>query len=316
MEFFQNWWWVLAVILAILPVAVRMVNQGPFEVLNTLDRRWVFLYMMLAVAIPILQQWQFPEKPTLLADAVFDEVEKLQEGDAILMAFDYDPASEGELGPMATAAVYQACRKKLKICFTTLWPAGTQMIDDKIRSVIEAEFGDEYVYGRDYVNLGFKAGDEGVIKVIVTDMKQLYTTDHYGTAVGNIPMMDGLDSVQDFALVFNVSAGYPGTKEWVLYGVTPFEGIKMVAGCTGVQAPLLYPYIPEQLPGLLAAIKGASEYEKLVMEAYPVTDPKFAGMHSEARRRMGPQLIAHVLIIVLIVVGNVIFFVGKRREVA
>ena len=32
----------------------------------------------------------------------------------------------------------------------------------------------------------------------------------------------------------------------------------MVAGVTGVQAPMLYPYIPEQIPGLLGAIKGAA----------------------------------------------------------
>ena len=54
-----------------------------------------------------------------------------------------------------------------------------------------------------------------------------------------------------------------------------------------MQAPLLYPYVPQQLPGLLAAIKGASEYEKLVVDKYLGDDPP--GKYLEAQRRMGAE---------------------------
>jgi hypothetical protein len=37
--------------------------------------------------------------------------------------------------------------------------------------------------------------------------------------------------------------------------------------------------------------------------------PKF----QEAQRRMAPQLVAHVLMVGLIVVGNVIYFAGRRK---
>ncbi len=283
-----------------------------YEFLKNLDRRWIFLLMLLAVAIPILMQAQFPEKPTGLAVAVFDELDTLNEGDRVLLSFDFDPASEGELGPMATAFVRHCCEKKLKMYFMALWPVGAQMIDDNIRLVIQADFP-HLVYGQDYVNLGFKSGGEGVIKVIITDLKQLYTTDSFGTSIDEIPMMKGVDNIQQTDLVINVSAGYAGTKEWVQYAVTPFpDEIRLVAGCTGVQAPLLYPYIPEQLPGLLGAIKGAAEYEKLVMDKYGGPNPP--GKYLEGQRRMGPQLIAHVLMILFIVVGNAIFLIGRKRE--
>lgn len=279
---------------------------------KTLDRRWIFLLMALSVALPILLELQFPEQPTGLAQAVYDEIERLEEGDPVLLAFDFDPASEGELGPMATAFTRHCCEKKLKMYFMALWPVGPQMVDDAINKVIRADFP-TLVYGQDYVNLGFKSGNEGVIKVIVTDLRGLYTTDDRGTNVNEIPMMKGINSVQDFKLVINVSAGYAGTKEWVQYAATPYpEKIRLVAGCTGVQAPLLYPYIPEQLPGLLGAIKGAAEYEKLVIEKYGGADPD--PKYLEGIRRMGPQLIAHLLMIVLIIAGNIIFFVEKSRE--
>ena len=281
-----------------------------YEFLKNLDRRWIFLLMALAVGLPILLELQFPEKPTDLAKDVFNQVEGLKEGDKVLLAFDFDPASEGELGPMATTFVRHCCEKKVKMYFLALWPVGPQMIDDTIEDVIKADYP-HLVYGVDYVNLGFKPGEEGVIKVIITDMRQLYTTDARGTNVDQIPMMRGIDSVQNMDLICNVSAGYPGTKEWVQYAATPYpDKVKLVAGCTGVQAPLLYPYLgEEQLPGLLAAIKGAAEYEALVQEKYGGDDPKYL----EAIRRMGPQLIAHILMILLIVAGNYVFFVQRSK---
>jgi hypothetical protein len=283
-----------------------------YKFLTTIDRRWIFLLMALAVAVPILAQVQFPEIPTKLAQDTFDEIERLEEGDRVLMAFDFDPASEGELGPMATAFVRHAAEKKLRMYFLALWPVGPQMIDEAINKVIRADFP-HLVYGEDYVNLGFKPGQEGVIKVIITDFRGLYTTDDRGTNVDLIPMMRGVANVQAMDLIINVSAGYPGTKEWVQYAVTPYpDEVRMVSGVTGVQAPLFYPYIPEQLRGMLGAIKGAAEYEALVVEKYggANVDPKYL----EARRRMGPQLVAHLLMVGLILAGNVVFFMQRSRE--
>jgi hypothetical protein len=301
-----------------------------YEFFKNIDKRWIFLMMFLAVAVPILLQVKFPEKATGLAESTFDEIDKLPEGSPVLLSFDFDPASEGELGPMATAFVLHCCEKKLKMYFMALWPVGPQMIDDTIDQVIKDDFS-HLEYGKDYVNLGFKSGNEGVIKVIVTDMRALYTTDAKGTAIADIPMMESIRNVQDFDLVINVSAGYAGTKEWVQYAATAFpDEIRLVAGCTGVQAPLLYPYIPKQLPGLLGAIKGAAEYEKLVLDAYgvdiarhdaagePMLNAKgeliIPGKYLEGIRRMGPQLIAHLLMIGLIIAGNVIFFIERKRE--
>jgi hypothetical protein len=278
--------------------------------LNNLDRRWIFLLMFLAVALPILLQLHVPETTTELSQAVFDEIEKLKPGDKILVSFDYDPGSEAELGPMATSIVHQCCEKKLKIYFMALWPVAPALIEENIRKVIQADFPD-MVYGQDYVNLGYKSGYEAVIKVIVTDLPSLYTTDARGTSIDQVPMCRGLTNIQGMNLLVSVSAGYPGTKEWIQYAVTPYpDKLKLVSGCTGVQAPQLFPYIPNQLPGLLVAIKGAAEYEKLVNDKYsgPSPDPKYL----EADRRMSPQLVAHLLIIGLIVGGNVLYFLERR----
>lgn len=175
--------------------------------------------------------------------------------------------------------------------------------------LLQREFP-ELEYGEDYVNLGFRSGYEGPIKVMVTDLRKSVASDVNGRDLDQIPMTADLVNLQGVDLIANVSAGYPGTKEWVLYASTPYN-ITTIAGCTGVQTPQMYPYIPNQLDGIVGAIKAAAEYEKLLVAAYPHLQENPRA--TEAWRRMGPQLFAHLTLIGLIVVGNVVYFVQRRR---
>ena len=117
-----------------------------YEFLKDLDKRWIFLLMFLSVTIPIYiiakTGKSFPEFPTVLSEAVFQSIEVLDEGDPVLLSFDFDPASEGELGPMATAFVRHCSEKKVKMYFMALWPVGPQMIDDAVAKVILSDFPD------------------------------------------------------------------------------------------------------------------------------------------------------------------------------
>ena len=68
-----------------------------YDCVRDIDRRWIFLLMFLAVAIPILLQAQFPETATVLSRAVFAEIDKLDEGAPVLLAevaAEADTASE------------------------------------------------------------------------------------------------------------------------------------------------------------------------------------------------------------------------------
>ena len=238
--------------------------------LANLDRRWIFLSMALCVAVPILviglTGFTFPEQPTPLASAFFDAVdtageEKGRRGN-VLLSYDFDPASAGELSPMAISLVRQCAERGHRMYFIALWPVGPRLINESVEKVIERHYP-QLVYGEDYVNLGFKAGNEQVIKVMGIDLTTEFRTDVEGTAISKIPMMEGITSLEDFDLIAEISAGYPGSKEWVLYAATQYD-IPLVSGMTGVQAPLNYPYFPRQLQGLLGAIKGAAEYESIV----------------------------------------------------
>ncbi len=273
-----------------------------------IDRRWIFLLMLLAVGIPVLTKATFPEKPTANVKAVFNHIETLKPGSRVLVSMDYDPASAAELNPMAVSFLRHLASRGHKIYLMTLWPAASPLINENTDDVLNDEFAEKNLeYGKDWMFLGYQAGEVVAIKKVADNLRALFPTDARGTSLENIPMMEGIHSLQDFDLLLNVSAGYPGAKEWVQYATTTTR-TPMAVGCTGVQGPQLYPYIPDRVLGILAAIKGAAEYEAALSEKYPrFAEPRL----NEGLQRMGPQLWAHLLMICLIVAGNVLYVLSR-----
>ncbi|MBT4768081.1 MAG: hypothetical protein HOO04_06950 [Phycisphaerae bacterium] len=282
--------------------------------LRNLDRRLIFLIMGLAVAIPILLRFQPPSEVTMMDQNVFNAVEDLPDGSRVLLSFDFDPGSQGELLPMAMSFTRHLAEKKHKIYFMCLWPLGEPFIEDAMK-LLQEEYP-HLKYGTDYMSFGYKPGGEAVIKNIVVDWKNLFITDSRKQDLDEVPMTAKLKSAKSMDLLISISAGDPGTKQWIQYAATPAD-LPMVAGCTGVQAPLFYPYIPDPLGGLLAAIKGAAGYEKIMAEAYPaLATPEFIKARfssTAAQQRMGPQFVAHLLMVVLILLGNIVFFIDRSR---
>jgi hypothetical protein len=278
--------------------------------LGAMDRRIVFLFIALAVAIPLLLRMTLPEKTTPIVQNIFDKVESLPEGAKVLLSFDYGPSTEPEVHPMAFAVTRHLLERNAKLYIMCLWATGQDEAVAVIREVIEVEFPDK-AYGVDYVNLGYKAGNEGVINVIISDLKKLYTTDAAGTPINDIPMMRGIRNLRNFNLIVTYASGKPGVKEWVQFGGDPGD-IPVAAGTTAVDAPLQYPYYPRQLLGLMGGLKGAAEYEYALMEKYP----EYEQRSHAALDKMGPQAVAHVVIMLFIIIGNVTFFVQKARKSA
>jgi hypothetical protein len=278
------------------------------EKLGHVDRRIIFLLIALAVIIPLVFQISFMEHPSPIVQTIFDKIENLPEGSKILLPCDYGPSTAPELEPMATAVLRHCCKKNHKMYVMALWPTGQAQALIVIENVIEGEFP-EKVYGTDYVHLGYKAGGYGLINTILADLKKMYTTDAVGTGIDDIPMMSDVQNLRDFDFICNFSAGFPGLKEWVQFAGDPGD-IPVAGGTTAVSAPLLYPYYPRQMLGMMGGLKGAAEYEAALLHAYP----EYEQVYQRAIAIMGPQAIAHLVIIIFIIIGNITFFIERKRQ--
>ena len=282
-----------------------------FIKLGSLDRRIIFIVIGLSVLIPLLKpEWvALPVRPKIHSQIVFDELDKLKAGNKLLLSFEYGPSTKPEIHPMAIALLKHMFAKDIKVYATALWADGNFMSTDAFAEVSE-EFGKEY--GIDYVNLGFKPGGEPVVRGIASDIRTLYDADLKGTSIDDIPMMDGIVNIDNFDFVFSLSAGFPGATEWVQYACDP-KNIPMSTGCTSIQVTDIIPYVEnEQILGILAGMPGAAEYESLVdnklREMGKISKPgKATGM-------MAAQSIAHVMIVLFIIFGNISYYVTRKKS--
>ncbi|MEM1062169.1 MAG: hypothetical protein AAGJ97_07570 [Planctomycetota bacterium] len=271
-----------------------------------LDRRKVFALVALAVAVPLLFPVGIPESVTPSTRSCFAAIEDLPDGSLLLVSFDYAPSGSAELAPMTDAFLRHAAEKRHRLLFLALWPEGAKFCREA-----EALLGEEYPayeYGTDFVTLGYKAGLESVIKVITSDLRGTYATDVRGVALDDLPLTADLTDITPVDLIVSVSSGTPGTKEWVQYAATPLD-TDIISGTVAVQAPIIAPYVPSQLNGLLWGLKGAAEYETLLAEVHPDAVPGTAAI-----KRMQPQHAVHLVIVGLIVLGNVLAVRGRGRR--
>ena len=268
--------------------------------IGQVDRRWIFLLLAIVVFIPILIPIGMPIRATVTTKVVFDAIENLPPNSKVLVSIEYSPSTKPENHPMAISVLRHLFKNDHKVFVTCLWPDGQFMAQDALKQVADEEFGK--VYGKDYVFLGFRPGNEAVVKGIVSNIRKLYTVDVYQTKIDEIPLMEGVNKFSDFAFLFSASAGYPGTIEWVQYAADP-TGIPMSSGVTSIQVNEVMPYVQSgQIIGVLAGMPGAAEYEALL------------GQKGTATSGMDAQSIAHLVIVLFIILGNAAFFIERQRS--
>jgi len=277
--------------------------------LGSKDRRWLFLGIAVYVIVPLVHTFGLPKiEVTGEVRGLYDFVEKLAEKKKaagengkepiVLLTCDYDPGSKPELHPMTYAIVEHLCRHDLKFAVMELWPAGKDMAGEVLEAVARKKFKKRD--RADFVHLGYKPGGDIVIQAIGTSIRKIYPTDVDGVPLDEVPFMQSVTGVKDFSLIINISAGTPGTKEWVQQAGSRYK-VPIASGCTGVQAPMSYPYFPKQLIGLLGGMAAAAEYERLV------------GVEGTATQGMEAQSFSHALIILFVLFGNVAYFYGRRK---
>jgi hypothetical protein len=268
--------------------------------LRRLDRRWIFLAVGLLVVVPLLTGFHIaPVLPGTRAKGFYDAIERLPAGSTVLLAGDYDPGTIAENYPMHLAVARHLMSRNIKIIAVELYPGGPPLADRVLRIA-----GEEYQKREsyDYVNLGFKSGNEVVMSAMGSSIPRTFPADRRGVPVGQIPVMKGIDNFSQIALLVSISAGYPGTKEWVQQIVSRYH-VRMVAGVTAVSAPEYYPYLQAgQLQGLLGGMAGAAEYEILVK--HPAL----------ATRGMDAQSLAHIFIAFMILLGNLAALPQRSAE--
>ncbi len=276
------------------------------ESLTKIPRRIIFLTIALAVAIPLVVPIGIPVNIMPQSKKLFDAIETLDsESKPVLISCDFDPQSLPELYPMFLAISRQCFSKNVKVILMALWPQGTGMVEMGL-----AELSNDFTkeYGTDYVFLGYKFGVAAVLLGMGENIKAVFPVDYYGTALDSLPMMRSIQNYKDISMIVTLSTGDPGWRQWLLFAQSRYAA-RLGVGVTAVSAADLYPYVETgQVTGLLAGMKGASEYENLVQRK------GYAKGIFRASQGMDAQSLGHLLIMIFIILGNVGYFYLRRQK--
>ncbi len=280
-----------------------------FIALGSMDRRFIFLLVGLSVLLPKLYPDLFtlPIKASSHSQRVFDEIDALKEDSKVLVSFEYGPSTKPEIHPSAIALLNHLFSRNIKVYAVALWPDGNFMATEAFSQVADG-YGKKY--GVDYVNLGYKPGGEAVVKGLASDIRTMYTVDLLGNDIDSIEMMRDVKNLLDLDFIFSLSAGYPGSKEWVQFACDPL-GIPMSTGCTSIQVTDIIPYVEnDQIKGILSGMPGAAEYEQLVQDA--LNERGIVVSPGKASINMAAQSMAHVVIVLLIILGNITYYLTRK----
>ena len=273
--------------------------------------------------IPLIKpNWlSLPIKIDKNTEIVFDTVSNLKEGDKVLLSFAYGASTKPEIHPMAVALLKHLFSKGVYVYIVSLWPEGPIMANQALTDALNSRLFTDSI--PQYVQFDYKVGGFVVIKGIADNFREIYKQDINGKSIDEINIMNGINSVKDFDFVFDFSAGVPGNAEWVQYACDP-KGVPLSSGCTSIMVTDAIPYVESgQLKGILAGMPGAAEYEKLVYDyiiseqnnnnnKYIVSDVMVE--RGKAHSRMSAQSVAHLLMVLFIIIGNLAYYFNRREN--
>lgn len=261
-----------------------------------LSPRVIYAILTLVLVVPLLRPMGLPLPLIQDSKILYDEIAKLQPGQAVLMSFDWVVEQSIEQMPLARIVLQHVFQRPgVKIaCVAFDYPG--PIFAEEILSAIDL-CGKQY--GVDYVNLGFIAGGEGSMPGFARDPVGFKKVDFNGAPLVGMDALAGVTGIADFDLFLITSSGYPGIGGWVRQVQVPY-GVRMamlaVAGGVTTTAPFVQ---GKQVFALLAGVRGTAEYEKLM------------GKFSLASASMDAQSMGHVCVFALIVFGNI---VGRMRK--
>ena len=293
------------------------------------DRRVLYLALFIAVALPFLPFFATlpAPKPQISPEvnAYYDTIEALAnspEGKEklIIVSSNYGGGTYAENRPQLTATLRHLMVRKLKFATFAFNDPQAEVQSHRVVDELVKEYG--YVYGKDYVNFGFRPPDAitTILKSMVQDVPGTLKTEFNGKLLsdaGALPVMQGIKKPDDISLIIEITGSQTHTA-WIQYfqasgkdyRTSPSkESIPMLFAPTGVMAPEAYPLLASgQLSGMLNGMKGAAEYETLLRDNGLTKKTGFGVL------AMSSQSLAHFLILLLIALGNYFFWQERRRK--
>jgi hypothetical protein len=259
----------------------------------------IYFILFVLIAFPLLHPIGLPLPIDKDCKDVYNKIESLNAGDVAVLTQNIGGGNRAELYPQYKAVLEHLLRKDgVKIILEeegTEAPVFSQLVLQELNAFKRK------TYGVDFVDLGYIPGDEAAIAGLSRDLHALVSKDYYGTPIDQIPMLKDVNTAKDFTIVMDITAS-ADSQFWLNQAYAPY-GTAIALGLASAKVPDATAYYKAgQIFGILESLKGAGQYEFLI------------GSPGSAIIGMDAQSLAHLYIAILIIFGNTVFFLGRKKK--
>lgn len=265
------------------------------------------MYLLLAAVIFIPLKWQIISMPLKVMPEVkssYDAIEKAASKRKIAwISITFGPGTQAENRTQIEVLIRHLFNADVPFILLCWDQQGTRIAEQTAEDLAKELNKEE---GVDWASTGFRPGYiMQFIKAAIEDMNKTLEKDRNGEPFADLPITKGR-TIEDVGLV--IEATPAGTvPAWISFLGQPRQ--KPIIYCpTAVMVPEGYNYVDtKQVCGMLPGLIGAAQYDQLMIEKGRLKDKGFAHRASDALS------MSHALIIVLIILGNLGYFLSRRQ---
>jgi hypothetical protein len=266
-------------------------------------RPLIYLLILAAVLVPFLLPFDLGGSTFSIAGTpaaeFFDTLEqRAPAGGTVILAFDYDPSQSGEMDLIAESIVRDLIRRRVNIIAVSTLDTGMSLAQ-RILDAAALEAGN-YTYGSNYVILYLPGQEAGLAQLAAVGLPD--TNDfvmHY--SLTQIALTAKVRTLRDANMIVELAGSEDPLKLW-MEQVQPKAGVPIAAAVSAAVEPKARVYRgSEQLIALMGGLLSAAQYEVLSNQ------PGVAVISVNA------QTAAQLALVLVIVLGNVAFWVSRAR---
>lgn len=264
-----------------------------------LYRPAIIIILMMLIALPYINPIGLPLPIGDAARTVYEGVEALEPGSIVWL---FGPVTAGhysEVGYTFEVMLKQIMDNDLKVVIVSNGADTTPMYFfalDQIENHLTGK-----TYGEDWCYLGWMANPEAELSLQASDFRQYAKKDFFGTSIDDIPMLDGINNINDFDLVMS-AAGATNSVEAFIRQICPkFDNGQIYIAVLGNVAPFAQAYVPDPISAVLISMRSTAEYE------YLTSNP------SRAIISMDAQSLMLLFFVSIALGGNVVGYLAKRQ---
>ena len=259
--------------------ALVLVEPAPLVARRHFENPWLLGLIALVLISAILLASLFspdesapaPRRPAV--ESTYTYIELLPNRPRVLLAWDYEPTTQGEMQLLAQPVVSHLRLKRARIANVSLRPTGPAVAADTIALVDSQLPLDAAATQPPVVEIGFIPGDAAALRALSQAPAETGNLSELSAQDGGL---DADETLEAFDLIIEFSAETAASREWIEQIASRLD-TPMIIAASGAVAPTLRPYEQTgQIAALLSGYPDALAYEQILGQDGPASKQQSA----------------------------------------